>query len=396
MTSPTGVTQKSEKHRARDPAKGKREAQDGLDTGFRRDKICRMKKVALMLAGSIFLFIAGAKAQAQSPVPPPGPAGPALAPAQLDQLIGPIALYPDPLIAEILPAATFPSEIVVADRYINQGGDVNQVAEQGWDPSIQALAHYPTVLKWMDDNLAWTTQLGQAFQNQQADVMDSVQRLRAQAQSLGNLPSTAQESVSTDDGAIEIEPTDPDEMYVPTYQPDAIYYQSGVYCTFPFALPVGLWLVHDWNWRNHGLVFWGPGHPRPDGWWHETPGQRHSFIARNQMPVWHGGARGDGGERGGWARGFEEPISRSYAPRQAGPEITVIHSAPTTVRSVPAFRGAASAPVERHEEVRSEPAHGSFVGGQSGREAEQSSSRGQSSRASMGGGGGGGGGGKHR
>src|SRR5580658_6259839 len=179
-----------------------------------------MKIMVVMLAGWILLFPSVATVCAQDPVPPPGPGGPLLAPSQLDQLVGPIALYPDPLLAELLPAATFPSEIVMANRYVSQNGDPNQIATQGWDPGVQALCHYPNILKWMDDNLAWTTQLGQAFENQQADVMDSVQRLRAQAQSLGNLPSTPQESVTEDDGAIAIEPTDPDQMYVPSYPAD--------------------------------------------------------------------------------------------------------------------------------------------------------------------------------
>ena len=124
-------------------------------------------------------------------------------------MLGPIALYPDPLIAQILPAATQPSEIAVVDRYLSIGGDPNVIDQQLWDPSVKALARYPTVLKWMDDNLAWTTALGQAFLAQQQDVMDSIQRLRAQAQALGNLQSTPQENVIADNGDIEILPANP-------------------------------------------------------------------------------------------------------------------------------------------------------------------------------------------
>src|SRR5580658_556367 len=149
-----------------------------------------MKIMVATLAGWVTLFSSTISSRAQEPVPPPGPTAPLLAPAQLDQLVGPIALYPDPLIAEILPASTFPSEVVLADRYIGAGGDLNELANQGWDPSVQVLCHYANILKWMDDNIALTTQLGQALQNQQADVMSAVQRLRAQAKGLGNLPST--------------------------------------------------------------------------------------------------------------------------------------------------------------------------------------------------------------
>ena len=187
-------------------------------------------------------------------------------------MLGPIALYPDPLIGIILPAATQPSQIVLADRYVSGGGDPNQIAEQPWDSSVQGLAHYPNVLKWMDDNLDWTTQLGEAFANQQADVMDSIQRLRGQAQSLGNLQSTPQENVVSDDGDIDIDPVDPNEIYVPDYQPASIYYQPGYYCSFGIGFPIGVWLGFDWDWHHHHLISWGPGHSRPQGWWQRSSG----------------------------------------------------------------------------------------------------------------------------
>jgi hypothetical protein len=361
-----------------------------LDTAPRRGNICIMRKLVVMSVGLILLFISGAAVRAQAPVPPSGAVASALSPDQLDQLVGPIALYPDPLIAEILPAATLPSEIVLADRYVSQGGDPNQLANQGWDPSVQALAHYPNVLKWMDDNLTWTTQLGQAFQSQQADVMNAIQQLRAKAQSLGNLPSTPQESVVTDDGDIEIEPTDPDQMYVPEYQTDSIYVQPGIFCTFPYFLPLGGWLVNDWNWHNHGLVSWGPGNPRPVNWWHEPPGQRHTYLLGHPLPVWHAGGGVVVGARGGWQRGFDTTVvSRSFArpaaiPRESAP--IVVNVRPAAIDRQPvAIR--AEAP---REEFHTAPAAGFFGGGQSGREAVESSSRGVASRASMGGGGGGG------
>jgi hypothetical protein len=334
----------------------------------------------------------------------------------VDQLVGPIALYPDPLIAEILPASTFPSDIVMASRYVAQNGDPDQIAAQGWDPSVQALCHYANILKWMDDNLGWTTQLGQVFQNQQADVMNSIQRLRAQAQGLGNLPSTPQESVATDDGEIEIEPTDPDQMYVPSYPPDTIYDQPGIYCTFPYALPIGVWLGYDWNWHDHGLVRWGPGHPRPDNWWRQSAVERQNYIVGHPVPAWHGGVKVSGGARGGWARGYEaprataprtvtvrpapigrQPIERQPIERRSAPiERQPVERRAAPIESQPApveRRQVAAPPVQRAPEVHSQPSAGFFVGGQSGHEAVESSSRGQASRASVGGGGGGGGGG---
>ena len=158
-------------------------------------------KIAVLLG--VFMGMA-VSVRAQAPVSPPMPAYQALSDAQLDQLLGPIALYPDPLIAQILPAATLPTQIVLADRYVSGGGDANQIDQQPWDSSVQAVARYPNVLKWMDDNLNETTELGQAFLNQQQGVMASIQRLRATASKLGNLQSTPQQQVTTDSGDIEV------------------------------------------------------------------------------------------------------------------------------------------------------------------------------------------------
>jgi hypothetical protein len=349
-----------------------------------------MKTLAVTFAGLSFLLISGAPSGGQSAVPPPEYAAPTRSPAELEQLAGPIALYPDPLIAEILPAATFPDQIVMADRYISEGGDPNLVEQQPWDPSVQAVAHYANVLKWLDDNLPWTTQLGQAFQSQQADLMDAIQRLRARAQSLGNLPSTPQENVVSDNGDIEIEPTEPDQMYVPTYQPDQIFYQPGVYCAFGFALPLGVWLGYDWDWHRHGIIHWGPGFVRPNDWWRFSPAQRHDFIVGHPHPFWHGGERATA-RVVGWERGYEAPhgpapLVVNVRPAPIGRQPAVLQEHREPIRSEPVR----SAPI-----IHSEPSRGSFVGGQSGREAVESSSRGQASRATIIGGGGGGGGGGH-
>ena len=218
-----------------------------------------MKKMAVVAAALLALSGARTQCSAQDAAPPPAPSAAVWSSADLDQMLGPIALYPDPLIGVILPAATEPSQIVLADRHVSEGGDPNQIAQQPLDPSVQGLAHYPNVLKWMDDNLAWTTELGQAFANQQSDVMDSIQRLRAKAQALGNLQSTPQENVVSDDGTIDIDPADADDMYVPDYQPDLIYYQPGVYCSFGIGFPIGVWLGFDWDWRHHHLITLGTG-----------------------------------------------------------------------------------------------------------------------------------------
>ncbi len=208
--------------------------------------------------------------RAQTAEPPPTPAYQPLSDQELDQLLGPIALYPDPLIAQILPAATLPTQIVMADRYIQGGGDPNQIDQQPWDQSVQAVARYPNVLKWLDDNLAWTTELGEAFINQQPDVMNSVQRLRASAQNLGNLQSTPQQQVVDDGANIEIVPADPDVIYVPEYDPEVIYVNPGIpFIGFGIGCAIGPWLNCDFDWNHRHIFFWNHDHPRPTNWWHE-------------------------------------------------------------------------------------------------------------------------------
>jgi len=365
-------------------------------------------------------------AWAQEPAPPPvAPSdyqAPVMSPDQLDQMLGPVALYPDPLLSELFPAATLPSQIVLADRYVSQGGDPSQVDAQPWDPCIRAIAHYPQLLKWMDDNLEWTTQVGQAFMNQQQDVMDSIQRLRGKAQVLGNLQSTPQQTVVRADGAIDIEPANPDEVYLPTYPPDTIYDEPGIYCTFGFGWPIGAWLVYDWDWRHHHIIHWGPDHPRPGDWWHRSPQQRVGELARGRAPVWqptgHGLVGSHPADRG-WAqpeahrapvpvarppeigrpenpapRGFEgrppvqppprvesrQPVeSRPVAPRPPVVESHPTYSPPPRIESSPA------------SEPRGSSGAGFFGGPQSSSEARQSSVRGSESRGAAASGGAGGG-----
>jgi Protein of unknown function (DUF3300) len=151
-----------------------------------------------------------------APQPVPATGASPLTAEQLDQLVAPIALYPDPLVAQILMAATYPLEVVEVDRWLQtpanaalKGDALTAVLQQHpWDPSIKSLAPFPQLLRVMDSNLQWTEQLGDAFLAQQADVMDAVQRLRQRAQAAGSLASTPQQTVSTEDQEITIEPED--------------------------------------------------------------------------------------------------------------------------------------------------------------------------------------------
>jgi len=153
----------------------------------------------------------------------------------LEQLIAPIALYPDNLLAQILAASTYPAEVAVADQWLQQmrtsgSGSPDQIADganaqTGWDPSIKALTAFPDVLDMLNQNLEWTTDLGNAYYNQPQDVMQTVQVLRDRAEQAGNLQPTPQERVDNNQGNIELAPTDPQEVYVPTYNPWDVYGQ---------------------------------------------------------------------------------------------------------------------------------------------------------------------------
>ncbi|MGH7056451.1 MAG: DUF3300 domain-containing protein, partial [Acetobacteraceae bacterium] len=150
---------------------------------------------------------------------------------QLDALLAPIALYPDQLLTQVLMAATYPLQIVEAERWLQQSGNSGLHGEalskaleaENWDPSVKSLVPFPQVLAMLDGRLDWTQQLGYAFATQQADVMNSIQRLRSQAQQAGKLQSTAQQAVSSDQGSIVIQPANPAVVYVPAYNPTVVY-----------------------------------------------------------------------------------------------------------------------------------------------------------------------------
>ena len=148
---------------------------------------------------------------------------------ELDALVASIALYPDQLLAQLLMASTYPLEIVMAARFVQQNpsltGDALDQAlqDQNWDPSVLSLTAYPQVLTMMNDRLDWTQRLGDAFLANEQQVMDTVQSLRSKAQAAGNLQDTPQQTVTNQDGFIDIEPAQPDYVYVPVYDPRVIY-----------------------------------------------------------------------------------------------------------------------------------------------------------------------------
>jgi Protein of unknown function (DUF3300) len=180
---------------------------------------------------------------------------------QLDNLLAPIALYPDPLLAQVLLAATFADQVDEAARYVRAYGQ-NGIDDQDWDVSVKAVAHYPTVLYMMADQLDWTTALGQAYVYQSTDVMASVQRLRGMAQAQGNLVTSPQEQVVDQDGYIYIWPAQPQYLYVPVFDPYLIYYRrwpgSGpLFLTFGVGFLIGAWLNYDCDWGHRRIYYTG-------------------------------------------------------------------------------------------------------------------------------------------
>jgi len=192
----------------------------------------------------------------ENPYPQP------FSPDQLDNLLAPIALYPDPLLAQILPAATFPDQIDEAARFCRGGASSDDIDTQPWDVSVKAVAHYPAVLYMMADGLDWTTALGQAYVNQNDDVMASIQRLRQEARDAGNLASTPQQDVEVDDGYIEIWPEQPQFCYIPFYDPTLVYFGSGgvfggPIVTFSAGYPIGVWLNRQFDWPHRHIYYHG-------------------------------------------------------------------------------------------------------------------------------------------
>lgn len=180
---------------------------------------------------------------------------------ELDALLAPIALYPDPLLAQILPAATFIDQIDSAARYVSQYGKSARIDDQPWDVSVKAVAHYPDVLFMMDRKYDWSVSLGQAYVNQQQDVMDAIQRLRAEAEAEGNLVSTPEQQVVDEGGVISIDPAAADLIYVPQYDPLAVYVEGPSpgygFITFGIGFTIGAWLNRDCDWHGRRIYYHG-------------------------------------------------------------------------------------------------------------------------------------------
>jgi hypothetical protein len=209
----------------------------------------------------VLLIAGGVSAAAQEPNAPA-----AFSQEQLEQMLAPIALYPDSLLSQILMASTYPLEVVQAQRWVTQNSELKGDAmakaleEKSWDPSVKSLTSFPDVLDMMNDRLDWTQNLGDAFLSQQKDVMNTVQKLRKKAEDTGNLKTTEQQVVKTEQQVIIIEQANPEVIYVPTYNPTVVYgpwpypayppyyWYPPVYTTPPiYAFGVGLALGAAWG-----------------------------------------------------------------------------------------------------------------------------------------------------
>jgi hypothetical protein len=210
----------------------------------------------------------------------PDPA-PLLNASQMDALTAPIALYPDPLLAQVLAASTYPDDIASAAAWLKAHPNPTDEAinAQPWDPSVKALLHYPSVLQRLAADLEWTQALGAAFVNQQQDVIKSIQRLRARAEALGALQSSAQQQVVVEPEYIEILPVQPDYVFVPVYDPLVCFGQPG-YIYFHDYFPLGAWCDLGFDWHRHSVC----GGFR---WHHFRPGHRVDHPPWIRMHPWH-------------------------------------------------------------------------------------------------------------
>jgi hypothetical protein len=365
------------------------------------------------------------QAPAQAPQAPPqaAPVPPYTqsTPEQLQQLVAPIALYPDSLVAQILAASTFPEQVVEADRWVqanpNLRGDAlgQAVDQQPWDPSVKALTAFPSVLGNMDKNLSWTSSLGDAYYNQQQDVMDAVQVMRQRAQGAGNLKTTPQQTVTTQGSTIVVQPANPEVVYVPAYDPWLVYggpimawpgwypypgiWFGGPYLSFGMGFGIGFFGGFGWGWNNWGFNWGGRFATFGGGRYYS---RSNTFYNRSSY-YRGGGARGGVSNRsslnrGGGARGAVS--NRSSINRGGGAGGGVSNRPGATARAFNGNRQAArgyTAP-RGQSGVRS----GAFSGIEKGGQAKSYSSRGKASvggGAARGGGGGaarGGGGGGAR
>ena len=261
-----------------------------------------MKKSLQYFVFSLLLILTGTFAQIASPAE----GNRTFTQQELDQMLAPIALYPDSLLSQILMAATYPLEVVQAARWSSANPGltgteaVHAVDNQNWDPSVKSLAAFPQVLQTMDQKIDWTERLGDAFLAQQPQVMDTIQKLRQKAQEAGNLNSNSQIAVTQSGDAIDVASANPDVVYVPYYDPAQVYgywwwpdyppvfwapwagYGWNGGFAWGFGIGIGAdFLFGSWDWGNHRVFVRDHRHPEDGHPWHHDPGHRHAVPYRD-------------------------------------------------------------------------------------------------------------------
>ena len=400
--------------------------------GFSRPRFGKQIAVSLLTL-ALVLVIWPQNASAHQEAPPPAQAPPQAAsappytqgtPEQLQQLVAPIALYPDSLVAQILAASTFPEQVVEADRWVQEHQDLKgdalgqAVDQQPWDPSVKALTAFPSVLGNMDKNLSWTSSLGDAYYNQQQDVMDAVQVMRQRAEKAGDLKTTPQQVVTTQGSTISVQPANPEVVYVPAYDPWLAYgdpimgwpgwypypgiWFGGPYLSFGMGFGIGFFGGFGWGWNHWGFNWGGHFATFGGGRYYSRSNTFYNRSGFNRG----GGARGGvsnrgninrGGGAGGGSFNRSAPAARAFdGNRQAARG----YAAP---RGQSGTRTGAFSGIEKGGQVKSYSARGkasvssgaSRGGGGGG--ASRGGGGGGASRGGGGGGGGsrGGGGGGH-
>jgi hypothetical protein len=261
-----------------------------------------MKTLRSALCLAVLILGGGAAAHAQVGPPEFGPA------EDLERLVSPIALYPDPLIALILPASTHPSDIVLASRFLAQGRPADAAANEPWDESVRGLARYREVIEFLDRELHWTRRLGEAFLDQPAAVMNAIQAVRARANASGLLSDTREQEVIIEQTEIRIIPAQPTVIYVPRYDPEIIfierpaYYYPRSFFTFGVAYGIGTWLSYDCDWRYQTVRV---AHRSP--YWYHAPDWRH-YRTHDSWARWSPGPRHE-------RRRHDDRRSREYVHR---------------------------------------------------------------------------------
>ena len=403
----------------------------------------------LILSLSLAASATGQTPPATQPVTQPAatPAPPPAAPAKrstadLEKLVAPIALYPDPLLATLLPASVYPLEIVQAARFVKDTNNIAKLDEQAWDENVKAVARVPQVIQKLNEDISWTIELGEAFLAQDKDLMDAIQTMRGKAQKAGTLQTSEQQIVTVTNmivektveqqvvvvtnTVVEIQPSSTTTVYVPTYSPTAVYYPPPAYYANPYPLltfgagmAMGAIIANNCDW-NHGGCYNNVNI--------DVDRNVNRNVNRNTNRSGQAGARGAsaGGQKwqpdqsrlnksGSPSASARSAEARGYGSGGAKPSTGGVGARPSTGTAGAGARPAAgsssaSRPTASPNASRSSPSPSAsqtrsstpasrpsssgsaFSGTSSGASERASSSRGSSSRGGGGGGGRGGGG----